>query len=175
MGVARFHVGARNGLGVMETPEISSTALRLLLVSSTGGHLAQLLAMRPWWRQHRRVWVTHDKADAVSLLSDEKVIWAHHPTTRNIPNLMRNLGLAIRVIRRTRPDVVVSTGAGVAVPFFVAARLFRVATCFIETYDRIDSRSMTARLVRPFTDMLLLQWEEQRELYPEGIVVGPLL
>ncbi len=149
--------------------------LHVMLVSSTGGHLTQLWALAPWWDQHRRTWVTHDKADARSLLADEHVVWAHHPTTRHVPNLLRNLVLALRTLRRERPDVVVSTGAGVAVPFFVAARLLRIRTCFIETYDRIDSRSMTGVLLRPFTDLLLLQWEEQMTMYPEGRLVGPLL
>ena len=149
--------------------------LHVLLVTSNGGHLAQLLALRPWWETRRRTWVTHDKADARSLLAAEAVVWAFHPTTRHVPNMLRNARLAWRALRELRPDLVVSTGAGVAVPFFACARLLGIATCYIETYDRLETRSMSGRLCRPFTDLLLLQWPEQQRAYPSGIVIGRLL
>ncbi len=148
---------------------------RVLLVGSSGGHLAQLWSLRPWWESWQRTWVTFDTPDAVSLLEEEDAMWAHHPTTRNVLNLMRNSALAWRVIRQTRPDVVVSTGAGVALPFFVFARLMRIPTAYIEVYDRIDSATLTARLCRPFISLMCVQWEEQRRQYPAAEVIGALL
>jgi UDP-N-acetylglucosamine:LPS N-acetylglucosamine transferase len=147
----------------------------LLLVGSSGGHLAQLLALRAWWGDRDRAWVTFPTPDAKSQLSGERVAWAHHPTTRNIPNLIRNAGLAIRLLRTAKPSVIVSTGAGVAVPFFVLGWLRRIPTVYLEVYDRIDSPTLTGRLVRPFTRLFLVQWEEQRKFYPGSVVVGPLL
>src|ERR1700741_5326433 len=91
----------------------------VLLVGSSGGHLTQLWALRPWWSSGSRTGVTFDTPDATSLLADEQTIWAYHPTTRNVVNLVRNAWLAWSTLRRVRPDVVVSTGAGVALPFFV--------------------------------------------------------
>ena len=67
---------------------------RVLLVCSSGGHLAQLLRLSPWWKNHERSWVTFRKPDAISLLADERVHWAFHPTTRHVRNLLRNTGLA---------------------------------------------------------------------------------
>lgn len=149
--------------------------LRLLLVGSSGGHLAQLTALTPWSAAHERHWVCFDTPDAVSILADEQVTWAHHPTTRHVPNLLRNLVLAWRVLRRERPDVVISTGAGVAVPFFVLARLTRVPTVYLEVYDRLDTPTLTGRLCRPFATRMLVQWEEQRALYRDAEVVGCVL
>ncbi|MEL6984171.1 MAG: hypothetical protein AAFO29_17225, partial [Actinomycetota bacterium] len=103
---------------------------RVLFASSSGGHLSQLLQLRSWWTHHERQWVTFDLPDARSKLEGEILIPAHHPTTRNIPNMLRNLRLAIRVVREFRPDVVVSNGAGVAVPFFLVARLLRIPTVY---------------------------------------------
>jgi UDP-N-acetylglucosamine:LPS N-acetylglucosamine transferase len=148
---------------------------RVLLVGSSGGHLAQMWSLRPWWEHWQRTWVTFDTPDAVSLLEAETAIWAYHPTTRNVVNLMRNSTLAWRVIQKTRPDVVVSTGAGVALPFFFVARLMRIPTAYIEVYDRIDSTTLTARLCRPFTSLMCVQWEEQRRQYPTAEVIGVLL
>lgn len=148
---------------------------RVMLVASSGGHLGQLWSLRPWWQRHDRTWVTFDTPDAVSLLRGEEVVWAFHPTTRHLGNLARNLRLAWRTLRSERPAIVVSTGAGVALPFFVLARLSGVPTVYIEVFDRIDSGTLTARLCRPFTSLMCVQWEEQRELYPGASVIGALM
>lgn len=95
----------------------------LLLVCSSGGHLLQLHALEPAWRDFSRVWITFDKSDARSLLRDEQVVFAHGPTNRSLKNLVRNLWLAWRVVARIRPAVVLTTGAGVAVPFAWVGRL----------------------------------------------------
>jgi UDP-N-acetylglucosamine:LPS N-acetylglucosamine transferase len=148
----------------------------LLLVGSSGGHLAQLIALEPWYRTRRRCWVTFRTPDAQSLLADEDdVVWAHYPTTRSVRNLLRNVGLAWQVLRRRDVAAVVTTGAGVALPFVALARLRRIPTVYIEVYDRIDTATLTARLCRPFLSAMLVQWEEQRRMYPEATVVGNLL
>ncbi|MFC7326706.1 UDP-N-acetylglucosamine--LPS N-acetylglucosamine transferase [Marinactinospora rubrisoli] len=150
-------------------------AASVLFVASSGGHLAQLWSLRPWWDGRERSWVTFHTPDAVSTLDGERVWWAHRPTTRHLGNLLRNTLLAVRVFADRRPAVVVSTGAGVALPFFVVARLLRVPTVYIEVYDRIETPTLTARLCRPFTRLFLAQWEEQRGFMPTAITVGPLL
>jgi len=149
--------------------------VRVLLAGSAGGHLRQLYVLKDWWREHDRHWVTFDTEDAITLLAGEQITWAHHPTTRNIPNLIRNFVRTFGLMRRYRPDVVVSTGAAIAVPLFVWARLFGIRTVFIEVYDRIENPTLTSRLVRPMTDLFLVQWEEQRRLHKGSVVAGQLL
>jgi UDP-N-acetylglucosamine:LPS N-acetylglucosamine transferase len=133
------------------------------------------LAIAPLWRREDRHWVTFDTVDAVSQLVAEEVTWAHHPTTRNVPNLLRNTAQARRVIKDQRPDVIVSTGAAVAYPYFALGRKAGIRTVYIEVYDRIDNRSLTARLCRPLSDLFCVQWPEQQSMYPGSVVVGPLL
>ena len=159
----------------VEVHPVHSLNRHALLVGSSGGHLTQLWALRPWWQQGPRTWVTFNTPDAMSLLARESTIWAHYPTTRNLPNLLRNAWLAWRTLRRLRPDIIVSTGAGVALPFFVFARLMRIPTAYIEVYDRIDSATLTGRLCRPFTTVMCVQWQEQESLYGNATLIGELL
>jgi hypothetical protein len=154
---------------------MNRSRMKIVFACSAGGHLAQLLQLRPWYEHHERTWVTFELPDAVSLLGDEDAVWAYHPTTRNIPNLIRNTWLAWRVLRRTRPDVVVSSGAAIAVPFFWIGKLLRSKTVYVEVIDRIDTRTMTARLCSPVTDLVLAQDEAQRKLFPGCHVIGRLL
>jgi UDP-N-acetylglucosamine:LPS N-acetylglucosamine transferase len=136
--------------------------LRLLLVSSTGGHLLQLVALRDAWEGFEHVWVTFDTVDSRALLAGEQVVHAHGPTNRNVPNLLRNLVLAWQVVRRVRPAVVVTTGAGVAVPFAWVGRLFGARVVYVESLTRIDQASLTYRLIRPVVSRTYVQWPELR-------------
>ena len=147
----------------------------VLMVSTQGGHLTQLLVLKSWWGERERLWVCPNTPDVVDRLQGERVVTSYSPTTRNLRNTVRNLWLALRVIRRERPQLVVSAGAGVAVPFFVVAWLMRIPTVFIEVYDRVDSPTMTGRLCGPFTTRRIVQWEDQLSFYPDARLVGPLL
>jgi UDP-N-acetylglucosamine:LPS N-acetylglucosamine transferase len=111
----------------------------------------------------------------VSRLRGERVYWCYQPTNRNATNLIRNTLLAFRVLRRERPQLVVSSGAGVAVAFAYVAWLLRIKFVFIEVVDRVSSATLTGRLVRPVADLIIVQWPEQQRLYPGSKVVGRLL
>lgn len=146
-----------------------------MFACSAGGHLAQLLRLDPWSSRQTVRWVTFDLPDATSLLQGADVVWAYHPTTRNVKNLVRNALLAVREIRRFKPDVIVSSGAAIAVPFFWIGKLLGVKTVYVEVIDRIDTRTLTARLVSPVTDLFLAQDEQQLELFPGAHLIGRLL
>ena len=137
--------------------------MRTLLVGSSGGHLAQLHQLKPWWERHDRKWVTFEKPDAISLLAGEDTEWAFQPTTRNIPNLLRNLRLALRVLRRERPSAILTTGAGVAVPFAWVGKLLGVPTIYVESVTRIEGLSLSGRMIKPVAKRLYAQWPELAE------------
>lgn len=73
--------------------------------------------LKPFWQKEERFWITFDKEDARSLLEGEALYPCHYPTNRNLRNLIRNTFLAWRILRKERPDLIISSGAAVAVPF----------------------------------------------------------
>jgi beta-1,4-N-acetylglucosaminyltransferase len=131
-----------------------------MIVCSTGGHLLQMHEMREAWEPFDRVWVTFDKADARSLLAREDVVHAFGPTNRNVPNLLRNLRLAWRLVRERRPAAILSTGAGVAVPFAWIGRLHGARTVYIESFTRMDNLSLSGRMIAPVAERFYVQWPE---------------
>ena len=143
-------------------------ARKIALVCSSGGHLYQLYVLKDWWGQFDRFWVSFDKPDAVSLLKNERLYYAYHPTNRNLWNLIRNTVLAIRILWKERPDVIVSTGAAVAVPFFYLGKLMGKRLIYLEVFDRLDAPTLTGKLVRPVCDKFLVQWDEQKQFYPNS-------
>ena len=147
---------------------------KVCLVGSSGGHLTHLYALQGYWGMHERFWVTFDKEDARSLLIDETVYWCHYPTNRNIPNLIKNTFLAIKILKKEKPNIIISTGAGAAIPFFWLAHFFGAKTVFIEVYDRIDNPTLTGRLVSRFSDVFIVQWDELFNYYRGAINIGKI-
>ena len=117
----------------------------VLLVASNGGHLLQLDQLRDTWEHDERHWVTFDKPDARSMLAGEAVTFAHHPTNRNVPNLLRNVMLALRLLLRLRPRAIVTTGAGVAVPFCWLGRALGSQVIYIESFARVNQLDGNSR------------------------------
>ena len=149
----------------------------VLLVCSAGGHLFQLHLLRDAWEGLSHSWVTLEKEDSRSLLADQRVVFAHGPTTRNLPNLIRNFALAWRTLRRLRPKVIVTTGAAIAVPFAWLGRVLNIRVVYIESLTRTEKPSLSCRLVAPVTDVVYVQWPELvgavRGARYSGSVLGP--
>lgn len=148
--------------------------IKVGLVGSSGGHLTHLYMLKPFWENKERFWVTFDKEDAKSLLAEEKMYPCHYPTNRNLKNLVKNTLLAIKVLRKEKPDLLVSSGAAVAVPFFYIGKLMGMKLIYIEVFDRIDKPTMTGKLVYPIVDKFVVQWEEQKKVYPKAINIGSI-
>jgi UDP-N-acetylglucosamine--N-acetylmuramyl-(pentapeptide) pyrophosphoryl-undecaprenol N-acetylglucosamine transferase len=120
-----------------------------LLVASTGGHLKELHHL------HRRLagiegpyrWVTFDTPQSRSLLAGEAVEFVPFVGGRDPLNVARNLPRAYGALRGGEVDTVVSTGSAVALPFFALARARRIRCHYIESAARIDSPSLTGRMI----------------------------
>ena len=144
----------------------------MLLVASSGGHLAELHQIASRIAVEDRRWVCFRQSNGVDVLQGEEVTWAHFPTNRSIKNLLRNLVLAVRDIRREPPRAMVSTGSGVAVPYAIICWACRIPVVFIESMARINSPSMSARLVYPFATTFFVQWPEMLEHFPKAKYAG---
>lgn len=148
--------------------------MKVCLVGSSGGHLTHLYMLKPFWENKKHFWVTFDKADARSLLKGQKKYPCFFPNNRNIKNLLKNTVLAWKVLKREKPDLIISSGAAVAVPFFYLGKLFGAKLIYIEVFDRIDKPTMTGKLVYPIVDKFIVQWDEMKKVYPKAINLGSI-
>jgi beta-1,4-N-acetylglucosaminyltransferase len=131
---------------------------RALLVCSPGGHLMQMLCLRPAWEGLDRIWITLEAADSAHLLESERVVLARGPTNRSLRAMLANLRLAWRVVRRERPEAILSTGAALAFPFFLVGKLLGARLVYVESLTRTEGLSLTGRLVYPLADAFFVQW-----------------
>jgi beta-1,4-N-acetylglucosaminyltransferase len=148
---------------------------RVLLVCSPGGHLQQMLTLAPAWRELEHRWVTLRAPDTEYELADEPVTYGHGPTNRSLTKLSRNIVLARKVLKEFDPDVVLSTGAALAVPFLLGARLQRRRAVYVESFTRVNEMSLSGRMVYPFVNAVFVQWPPLAQRRPKARHVGSVL
>ncbi len=148
--------------------------MKVCLVGSSGGHLTHLYMLKLFWENKERFWVTFDKEDARSLLKSERTYPCYFPTNRNIKNLIRNTFVAMKVLKKEKPDIIISSGAAVAVPFFYLGKIMGAKLIYIEVFDRIDKPTLTGKMVYPIVDKFVVQWEEQKKVYPKAVNFGSI-
>lgn len=132
------------------------------------------MQLKEWWKDKDRFWVTFNKEDSRSILENEKKYWCYFPTNRNIKNLIKNTFLAIKILRKEKPDLIISTGAAPAIPFFYLGKLFGAKLIYIEVFDRIDKYTVTGKIVYPITDKFIVEWDEMKKVYPKAINLGSI-
>lgn len=148
--------------------------MKICMVCSSGGHLTHMYMLKPFWENKKRFWVTFDKEDAKSILKDEKKYPCYYPTNRNLINLIRNTVVAWKVLRKEKPDLIISSGAAISVPFFYLGKLMGAKLIYIEVYDRIDHSTMSGKMVYPICDKFIVQWEEMKKIYPKAVNLGSI-
>ncbi|MBQ2082372.1 MAG: UDP-N-acetylglucosamine--LPS N-acetylglucosamine transferase [Lachnospiraceae bacterium] len=148
--------------------------MKVLLVGSSGGHLTHLYMLKPFWEKTERVWVTFDKEDANSLLTGEKVYHCFFPTNRSLKALLINTKMVYTILKKEKPDVIISAGAAVAVPYFYLGKLMRIKLVYMEVFDRMDKLTMTGKLVYPISDAFIVQWPQLKKKYKKAINLGSI-
>ncbi|NUR76906.1 MAG: UDP-N-acetylglucosamine--LPS N-acetylglucosamine transferase [Thermoleophilia bacterium] len=144
----------------------------VLLVASSGGHLLQLLSLEGAWSGLATIWVSNDKEDARSLLAGERAHFLPGPYSRNVRSLLANLRLAVRLVWRERPSTVLTTGADIAVPFAWIGRLFGARVVYVESFTRIETVSLSCRMIKPVANRVYVQWPELLDALPDARFVG---
>jgi len=147
--------------------------MKVCIVSSCGGHLTEVRMLQPLYENYEHFYVLNDK----TLLPDDmkgKTFFIRH-AERNWLVLM-NFYEAWKILRRERPDILLSTGAGPVVPFAIVARMFfKTQVVFIETITRINKPSLTARIMYHFSHKFYYQWEELKPYFPKATFCGTVI
>lgn len=148
--------------------------LRILLVSSSGGVLLDVLALESWWSRHDPVWVSVPAPDTTAALAGHRVHWQIEQSARRPWRALAATARAWTVLRRERPDVLVSAGTGVSVGFFIAARLRGVPSIWLETFNMVGRPGLAARICMRLAARVLVQRPELAASRPNAVLVGEL-
>lgn len=143
-----------------------------MLACTSGGHFSTMRGLEPFWSQHERVWVTDLKQDTEILVEQDRVYWFPYQAPRDWLSVLINLPKTLKILRRERPDIVISTGASIAVNFMIAAKLLGVRFLYIESISRSEELSLSGKLVYPLADEFYVQWQQLTVKYPKAIFKG---
>lgn len=147
--------------------------MKICIVSSCGGHLTEVRCLRPVYEAYEYFYVLNDKVLLPPDMKGRTLVIAH---SERDWRLVVNFWEAFRIILHERPDVILSTGAGPAVPFAVVGRfLFGARVVFVETIARVQRPSLTGRILYHIAHDFFYQWEGLRRFFPKGRYGGPLV
>lgn len=139
--------------------------MKICIVSSCGGHLTEVRALRDAYQDYEHFYVLNERVLLPEDMADKTCFISHAERDWRVAY---NLYEAWRILRRERPDVILSTGAGPVVPFAILARLLRIKVVYIETITRIHDLSLTGRLMYRLSDVFYVQWEELMRNLPRA-------
>lgn len=112
--------------------------------------------------------------DTETLLAGHRVHWAPERSASRPIGVLASVGRAVRVLRRERPDLIISAGTGVAVGVFLAARLLRVPAVWLETLNIVDSPGIASRLCSRLAAAVLVQRPSLLSVRPRAVLIGEL-
>lgn len=140
---------------------MNGAGLKIGLVCSHGGHLTEMLELAEAFEGMDTFYFTYD-GETTRELDNAYVV----PNRPGHPvQFALNLVRLTRIFRKERPDYVVSTGAEIAIPAFIVARLFRIPTLYIECGCQVTEPSFTGRFVARLSTRFLVQWPELLDAY----------
>ncbi|HTN42814.1 MAG TPA: PssD/Cps14F family polysaccharide biosynthesis glycosyltransferase [Nitrospiria bacterium] len=145
---------------------------KICIVSSCGGHLTEVRALKPVYDRYEHFYVLNDR---VLLPKDMegKTYFIRHSERDWL--FWVNLWEAWRILSKERPRIILSTGAGPVVPFSIAGKFFGIRTIFIETFNRVTEPSLSGRIMHRLADRFFYQWPSLKKIFPNGIYGGPLV
>lgn len=158
------------------------TRLKMCLAASGGGHLRQILDLESVWKEHDYFFVTEDTALGRSLAEKHPVELVEHYALGQaklghplhmLRGAWRNLRQSLAIIRRHKPDVVISTGAGAVFFTSLLAKLHGAKFVHIESFARFDHPSAFGKMVKRFATVTIVQSPALKQHWPDAELFDP--
>ena len=169
---------------------------KIIYISSMGGHLKELLALKKSMK-HFKSYIVTEKTDATSFLKDlqktknnkstnncnndndiffEEVYYLPYGTKKNIFKyfiiFLMMIFKSIYILLKIRPKAIVTTGTHTAVPICYIGKIFGVKIVYIETFANITTKTLAGKIIYPIADKFIVQWESMKKLYSKSEYFG---
>ena len=165
--------------------------IKTLVVLGSGGHTAEMLRLITDFDFDRYAPLTLVTAstDTTSRAKAERELpqaalatarWVQIPRARevgqsfvtSVPSTLHALWACVHLIWTASPDLVLVNGPGTCVPVAVLARLSGSRVIFVESWCRVESLSLTGRVLYYVAHRFVVHWPELARRYPRAEYLG---
>lgn len=161
--------------------------MKICLVCASGGHLIEMLRLNDAFDQYDSFLVTY-KGEFLNIPKNVKNVYyirnilVNRVQARRIKKsfllILQTLISAVKqieILLVENPDVIISTGSEIAIPIFYISKILGKRIIFIESLCRIDDLSGTGKIVKPISDIFLVQWSILAKKYKNVKYKGNIL
>ena len=150
--------------------------LKVCLCCSAGGHLAELQVLEKSWQGYDTFYLLMRGPTAVGLRDKGYRVYEVDNARRTAPwTMLKTLWQTWPIIRKEKPDVIITTGAGVVIPACLLVKLKRGKLVYVETIAEVDRPTVTGRILHPFADLFIVQWPGLKKFFPKAKIGEPVL
>jgi UDP-N-acetylglucosamine:LPS N-acetylglucosamine transferase len=148
--------------------------MKICFVASSGGHWEELRCLKEIADENDTFYVTEEGGQASD--SHIKDIYLLPQINRHesgfVYHFIKLFITSNKILKKEKPDLVVTTGALVAFPFCFLGKMSGAKIIYIESFARVNNASLTGKLAYRFADLFLVQWESLLKIYPNAKYVG---
>ena len=151
---------------------------KILFISSTGGHLTELLQLKPMFLQYEYQLVTEKTKSNINLKDTygDKIKFLPYGTKEHLLKYLFvfifNWIKSFSIFLKFKPDFVITTGTHTAVPMCYIAHFFKKKVIYIETFANSQTPTKAGKIIYPISDVFIVQWESMLVHYPNAIFGG---
>ena len=151
---------------------------RVMFISSTGGHLHELLQLNKMFDNYDFSLITEKTKSNLYLKEKYKghVNYLIYGTKHHILiypfKLLLNCFISLYYYFKYRPDYIITTGVHTAGPMCCIGKIFGSKVIYIETFANMVTKTVTGKLLYPISDLFVVQWESMQKLYPNSVYGG---
>ncbi len=141
--------------------------MKICIACSSGGHLTEILQLKEVYEKREHFFLTFERANTHELAKRKKVYFVTDPK-RNPLLFLITLFQSLNIFLNEKPDVILSTGAGVAVPICYIAKFFGKKIIFFESFCKTQKPGFASKIIYPIADLFFVQWPEMQKYYPKA-------
>ena len=148
--------------------------MKICFIASSGGHWEELMSLKEIAKKNDAFYVT-EIGGQVYEDNREDLYLVKQINRREkyfIFNFIKLIFKCFSIIRKENPELVITTGALIAVPFSIIAKMYGAKIIYIESFARINNASLTGKIMYKYADMFLVQWKEMLKIFPKAKYVG---
>lgn len=147
--------------------------IKICFAASSGGHFEQLMMLKNVMERYDSFVITEKTNYEINIKNKHYFLkQVNRKEPMMVLNLLINLIKSTYILVKEKPNIVICTGVLAMIPMCLLVKLTGGKLIYIESFAKINSPTLSGKLLYKFADRFYVQWEEMLEIYPNAHYVG---